>query len=73
MKIITGATSSDGRHISVELEESDIERDLSELSLAKKHKVMMQHGDLLIVSYFRDAGVFTKDYAEQRIREITSR
>lgn len=72
MKIVSGATASDGRHISVELEESDIEGDLP-TNVAAKHKKMMQVADILVVKYFVDAEIFTADYGKQRMKEIQSR
>lgn len=74
VKIVTGATAQDGRHVSVELDEADITSvDLSEMSLLQKHKEMMKQGDILITMYFKDAGIFSQDYAVQKLKEIKSR
>lgn len=74
MKIVTGATAQDGRYVSVELDESDIASiDLSEMSPLQKHKEMMRQGDILITMYFKDVGIFSHDYAVQKLKEIKSR
>lgn len=72
MKVKSGASASDGRYLEVELEESDLNLP-SEIGAMEKHKKMMQEADLLIVKYMLDAGLFTKDYALSRLKEIKSR
>lgn len=71
MKVVSGATAADGRYVSVELEESDVPN-LPE-KYGPKHVAMMKAADALIVKYFYDAGVFTSEYAAQRMKEINSR
>lgn len=73
VKIKSGATAQDGRYVEVELDESDLPTLNKELSALQKHKAMMQSADIMIVKYMLDAGIFTQEFATQRLQEIKSR
>ena len=76
---VTSSAVSQGRTISVELEEQDVVPALysqevwQTQSPQAKHRLMMQEADLMVVRYLWEAELITSEYAVQRINEIRSR
>lgn len=61
-----------GKEIAVELDESDMADvpGFADFPLAKKFRAMTDRCDLLVVEYLLRRGDISREFAEQRIREI---
>lgn len=61
-----------GKMLAVELEDQDMSHveNWAELPLLKRARMMTDHADLLVVDWMVRRGDISKEYGEQRIREI---
>ena len=71
MKVRAGAKPN-GKVIEVELDDGDFENEegWEAMSLAQRWKYMTNRADMMLVEYMLRHGDISRDYAEQRIREI---
>lgn len=76
MQVTSGTTTSSGQHLSVSLTEDDLTEyqiPWQTMKPHRRHQVLMQYADLMIVQYLLDDGHINSDYARARRESIMRR
>lgn len=62
-----------GRSLSVELDESDVQGLENATNSQQMHQMMMVEADTMVVRYLLESEQISNEYAQTRLREIQSR
>ena len=72
MRVVTGTKFNGGRHVEVELEDSDGERiftDWGDLTIDRRFKKLSAYADLTVLQYLLRENEITREYFDERFAE----